>query len=326
MMNKLYLGGKYAYAKILERFKPVWMVAPEYLQLDVNSGKCNNRCVYCNVNPDAAYRTKPQDMSMTVFNDALKATKSFRHILRGVACWMNGDPIIESRLDDMHDLVSEYGYYGIVDSNGTIPARVHALMHPAVRTIRISLSAHNRELYKTVHGTDNFNNVLYMLRYLKAFKKSYQRLFINHMICKQNIDYVNDFLKRFKGYSIQLFPLHSSPLQQNSVDNLVDVSKTIRVNPDSSQVDMHAEIRKKQPCQCWNLQGIGPNGEIMHCVDFPADYNYGTIYDHSLIDAWRKRNRIGVQHPLCQECSLLFPEWRDAKDLRKRWIELNKNT
>jgi len=322
-LNKIYLGGKYLYAKLLDHFKPVWSVAPEYLQLDVNSGKCNNRCVYCNVNPDAAYSTKPQDMPMPVFNDALMATRPFRHILRGVACWMNGDPIIEPRLDDMHEIVSNHGYYGIVDSNGTIPGRAPSLMHPAVRTIRISLSAHNRELYKEVHGTDNFDNVLITLRYLKDAKKSYQRLFINHMICKQNIDYVDDFLRKFKGYNIQLFPLHSSPLQTNSLNNLVDVSKTMRVNSDGSKVDMHAEIRRQQPCQCWNLMGIGPGGEIMHCVDYPADYNYGTIYDHSLIDAWRKRNRIGVQHPLCQECSLLFPEWRDADNLVERWKELN---
>jgi len=323
MMNKLYLGGKYLYAKILGKYKSIWSIAPEYLQLDVNSGKCNNRCVYCNVNPDAAYSTEPQDMSLPVFNDALMATRSFRHILRGIACWMNGDPIIEPRLDDMHDTIHSHGYYGIVDSNGTIPGRAPSLMHPAVRTIRISLSAHNRELYREVHGTDNFDNVLITLRYLKDMKRPYQRLYINHMICKQNIDYVDNFLRKFKGYNIQLFPLHSSPLQQNSVDNLVDVSKTLRVNPDGSQVDMHAEIRRKQPCQCWNLMGIGPRGEIMHCVDYPADYNYGTIYDHSILDAWHKRNSIGVQHPLCQECSLLFPEWRDADNLVERWKELN---
>lgn len=321
-MNKPYLAAKYLYAKALGHLKPVFSIAPEYLQLDVNSGKCNNRCVYCNVHPEAAYATEPRDMPDTVFNDALAATRSIRHILRGVACWMNGDPILEHRLDQMHDTVSHHGYYGIVDSNGTIPERAPALMHPAVRTIRISLSAHTPELYRKVHGTDYFQQVLETLEYLRDNIRPHQRLYINHMICRQNKDHVQDFLEAFSDYTIQLFPLHSSPLQQNSIDNMTAVEKTIRVNPDGTTEDMHAQIRRTQPCQCWNLQGIGPNGEIMHCIDYPAEYNYGTIYDHSLLEAWHKRNQIGVQHPLCHECSLLFPEWRDAENLTERWREL----
>ena len=321
-MSKPYLAAKYLYAKALGHLKPVWSIAPEYLQLDVNSGKCNNRCVYCNVNPDAAYATKPRDMPTSIYRDALKATRPFRHILRGVACWMNGDPILEPRLDEMHNQVAQHGYYGIVDSNGTIPSRAENLMHPAVRTIRISLSAHTPELYRIVHGADHYHQVQETLEYLRSHIRPYQRLYINHMICRQNKDHVQDFLEQFTDYTIQLFPLHTSPLQQNSLDNLANFEKTTRVHPDGTQTDMHASIRRDRPCQCWNLQGIGPDGEIMHCIDYPAEYNYGTIYDRSLQEAWRKRNQAGVQHPLCPECNLLFPEWRDAIDLGKRWRQL----
>jgi len=321
-MSKPYLVGKYLYAKALSRFKPVWSVGPEYLQLDTNSGKCNNRCIYCNVHPEAAYGTEPRDMPAAVFHDALAATHSFRHILRGVACWMNGDPILEPRLDEMHDAVRRHGYYGIVDSNGTIPSRVESLMHPAVRTIRISLSAHTPELYRLIHGTDSYEKVLETLKYIRAFKQPHQRLYINHMVCRQNVDHIQDFLETFKKYTVQLFPLHSSPLQQNSLDNLAAVEKTTRVHPDGTIDDMHAKPRRHMPCQCWNMLGIGPGGEIMHCIDYPAEYNYGTIYDRPLLEAWNKRNAVGVQHPLCQECSLLFPEWRDAEDLEERWRQL----
>lgn len=282
-----------------------WLNYPQNIQFNTQN-HCNLSCAYCNVKRDGAYKEKRGVMDESVFYDTIDMVKPYSKHVKGIALFMNGEPLLEDRFTEFTSyLMKHTPYYGIVDSNGTIPRRASRFLHPQIRKIRISLSAHDRELYKQVHGADKFNEVCETLRFLKKNRLSHQELYINHMVNKHNEIQLSLFLENFKEYTINVFPLHSSSLQTNSLKNIsTTVKEPIQYRPDGSVIKLWDSVRGYKPCQCWDLLGIGLNGEIMHCVDYPAEYNYGTIYETEIKKAWDTRNRIGVKHELCRTCSL----------------------
>ncbi len=114
---------------------------------------------------------------------------------------------------------------------------------------------------------------------------------------------------------IQVFPLHSGPLQTASITSMSEtVQEPFRVYPDGRFEKMWDKIRGIKPCQCWDILGVGLRGEIMHCVDYPAEYNWGNIYDTDLKQAWKERNILGLEHELCKNCNLNLNKVTGTRD------------
>jgi len=280
---------------------PTWRIYPRTIQFDTMN-TCNLDCAYCNVKEGGAYKQPRGEMTPETFHKTLERLHPYRRLVEWIAPFMNGEPLLDKRFTYWCNQLQKHPYRGVVDSNGTLPDKAWKLLHPFLHVIRISLSAHTPELYKEIHGADKFDDVLHTLTILKENVEPHQTLFINHMVCKQNEDNLDEFIKKFRNYTIQVFPLHSSPLQQNSINNLSTLNEPYRVIDGKVWQRMWANLRK--PCQCWDMLGIGLNGELMHCVDYPAEYNYGNIHSTKIIDAWRQRNVQGPYHPLCLSCSL----------------------
>lgn len=284
--------------------KPTWHTFPRSIQLNTHN-YCNLACVYCNVKQDGAYKKPRGKMETKIFYNLLEALEPYSRYVEVISTFMNGEPLLEPRLEEFNDELLRHPYSNVLDSNGTLPDKAPLLIHPAVRTIRISLSADNPELYKKIHGVDYFNEVNETLEYLKKHKLRHQNLQINHMICKQNQHRLKHFIQKYRNYDITVFPLHSGPLQENSIKHDTDLLDEPQKYKDGrNRGSIWDRSLKYKPCQCWDLQGIGKHGEIMHCVDYPEEYNYGTIYNRDLKEAWQLKQRTYTTHELCRSCSL----------------------
>lgn len=291
-------------------FYPTWKIFPRCIQIDINNN-CNIACVYCNVKAGTSFGIKREIMNDKVFYDIILAIEPYKNYIESVALFMNGEPLLDKRLNRFHNYLMDYPYYGIIDSNGVLTEKADNLIHPFIQTIRISLSAHCRNLYDYIHGKDYFENVIETLEYINKNKLPYQNLFINHMICKENYKFLNQFISKFKGYNINLFPLHTGYLQDSSKEHeyrLID--ENIMINEKGEIYYPYNIYRTFKKCQCWDLLGIGIHGEIMDCVDYPSTYNYGTIYETSIRKAWSLRLK-NVENRLCKWCNLYFNEWRN---------------
>jgi wyosine [tRNA(Phe)-imidazoG37] synthetase (radical SAM superfamily) len=221
---------------------------------------------------------------------------------------MNGEPLLEKRLNSFSDYLIDYPYYGILDSNATTKSNLDSLIHPFINVIRISLSAHNKELYEKIHGFNMFNRVINNLHYIKENKLDYQYLQINHMICKYNYKYVDDFTDMFKGFNITLYPLHDGITQKSSkLSNVPNdkriINENINIYENGKKEKAWSRLNYKG-CQCWDLLGIGLHGEIMHCVDYPEYINYGTIYDRNIKEAWIEKINNNKYPNICKNCNL----------------------
>jgi len=109
--------------KGLEKFAPKDF--PGYLAATVFLGGCNFRCPYCH-NADLAARpetlaTLPADYFMS-FLDSRKGW------LEGI-CVTGGEPLVSPDLEALLRVIKDRGLLVKLDTNGSIPARLEALIH-----------------------------------------------------------------------------------------------------------------------------------------------------------------------------------------------------
>ena len=293
---------------------PRWVKAPTCLQFDTHN-YCNLSCVHCNVKQEGSFNIERGTMKDEVY---IKVLEYFRDSKINVATFMNGEPLIEPRLDYFNNLAGSISKSKvIIDTNGTLFEHRYKLVNENIKVVRITINSHLEDIYELIHGKRLLTEAIKTLEWLniKSYGKGVE-ISINHIVNKHNVDYVDDFLKEFEGYKINVFPVHYADSQTASLKHKTIGIRELFTVLENVIVIYPNRIKKAlgEPCQCFNILGIGQKGEIQQCVDFPSIHNYGTIYDTDILDAWKRRLKNGMDNECCNTCSLRFDNWKKVMD------------
>ena len=130
---------------------------------------------------------------------------------------------------------------------------------------------------------------------------------VRYILFKGNASGLVGWFKLFKGFELEVRPLHFGV---NRV-----VSKALGVADDlvsyyrRKKVEYY--IKHKYPCNCLHNLAVGFNGEVMQCCDLPYKYSFGHVEEVDLLEVYYKRLERGLDVEGCRGCNQKNPFWRE---------------
>ena len=299
--------------------KPIWVNQPEHLQFDTQN-TCNLNCEYCNVKINGCYKL-PRGVMPTETYEAVLRYYGHNLGLWCVAPFMNGEPLLDPRLPSLVSKAKEItGAPCAIDTNGTVTRNRQFLLHPNLTNVRFTISAATPETYLKVHGKDLFNEAVNNFRWFNKNKHPNQTAWLHFITTENNVHETEAWLNLFQGCNRTVFPVHTSPLQKNSIKSKSHdwQPRPYAVLSDGTKTFLKPEPSNSlYPCPCWAIMGISWRGEILQCVDYPYKYNYGKVGEVDLTRAWRERNKVGFDNDCCRDCSLKFSNGNNILNSQK---------
>lgn len=298
---------------------PLWVHHPAHIQIDV-SNHCNLSCTYCNVKQDGAFDLPQGEMNDETFSYVLNKIKKEVPGIVGIHPFGNGEPLLDKYLLWRATKIKKVCGVGChIVTNGTVFKNRELLIHPNMIKVRFTISANTSETYARVHGKPLLGEALRTFYYFNDNKFDSQEVAVHYIVTKDNYHEVTDWIKRFKGYRRRIFSVHTHPLQLDSEKTKLNLDMgNLFFDSTGKQYSDISPDNVRLPCQCWDLLAISPFGDIMHCIDFPYSFNYGSVYDVSLLDAWKTRLNTRMETEPCKGCSLRRSSYKKILD---RWYK-----
>lgn len=262
---------------------------PKNMLMELTNG-CNHRCIFCG-NHDQKRRVTVADKKL-FFGILLDAHNEGT---TDVGFYMNGEPLLVPDLCEYVDYAKHVGYdYIYLTTNGALltPDRFERLAIAGISSIKFSVNAATRLLYKEIHGRDDYENV------------------------RHNIIEISR-INREKHYGVSLFiSFIKNSLNHKEIDTLRDTFSAlvdqIYVFDIADQAGFNKDINKLKlpeqtglftswPCAgLFNRLHVTSDGYLDACC---ADYDNSLVVEDlhkmSITDAWNsKRFRSIRKHHL----------------------------
>ena len=132
------------------------------------SNACNHSCLFC---AHQKMKRKVGKMKPEMVESALR--QAYALGTRECGFYATGEPFIVPELPKYIALAKKIGYtYVYLTSNGSLatPEKIRAVIDAGLDSIKFSINAPERKLYKFIHGKDDFNTVVKHLKYLNAYR------------------------------------------------------------------------------------------------------------------------------------------------------------
>lgn len=324
---------------VRERFVgPEWVRHPNNVQIDIhnycNLWQCGKGCIHCNVKPSGGWNLPRGAMPYETMKYVIEYWGI--HGCKSVAPYINTEPLLQEpllsldrpyTLRDVCDLTQKAGMHIELDTNGTLYKNREYLIHPAMKQVRFTFSATNKQTYETVHGAPLYEEAIKTIKWFLKNKLDSQYPMLYFITNKHNKDELQEFIKKWRGKAhLTLYPLHEvDNIQLKSVENLPDnlgywdelTKKIVGETPfqKSRPIDIYpngkAEVRYFGPthaCQGSHSFSVAWTGELLHCTDIPYSFNYGKVFERDMLEVWHERNRNKLNHPACSVCNVKSPE------------------
>lgn len=137
---------------------------------------CNHKCVFC---PHHIKKRKPKFMDSKL---ALRLLKEAYDLgVRRVALFMNGEPFLVKELPMYVKYCKELGFeYVFITTNAAIATKeqIAEVMMAGIDSIKFSINAGTRESYIKIHGCDDYDKAMDLLKFASDFRKK------NNIKCK----------------------------------------------------------------------------------------------------------------------------------------------
>ena len=133
------------------------------------SNACNHACLFC---AHQKMKRKVGKMKPAMVESALR--QAYELGTRECGFYATGEPFIVPELPDYIALAKKIGYtYVYLTSNGALatPERIRAVIDAGLDSLKFSINAPTRELYKFIHGKDDFDTVVEHLKYLHDYRE-----------------------------------------------------------------------------------------------------------------------------------------------------------
>ena len=307
---------------------------PATLQLDLNNHcgmrYCGLNCIYCWPQNQikmgkVPYAEMPMDVVEWVFKDMARY---------GQHMWFWCDFLNGDGLDPGLPAIRKLGkkYAPFVKSQtftcGTRPENAELLCSKELDWINVTLSAPNDAVYRVVHRSTRFQDVLKTMRIISEKRLPHQRLEVHYVINQYNFAYMKEWLTLMKTEFPDWIPKFSplvntgkdDPSNQAcgalSTQDQEDAIKEIGAEPFWNRSELPYHV----PCLLFHNASIDVEGRLLQCCrwDVP-DFYYGNAREYiengySFRDYWMMKLANKLRNPFCDRCNLKAPNWKQKVD------------
>lgn len=260
---------------------------------------CNNKCLFC------ANRKMTREKKYIKPEIVEKALRECYNLgTREVGFYATGEPLINEKLEKYIYLAKNMGYkYVYLTTNGILANkdRIDKLFQSGLDSLKFSINAIDREMYKKIHGTDNFDVVVNNLKEAYCLKKEKykdKRISVSYIMTKYSLEPKNNIKAFFKNISdeVVIDMARNQGGLIREIDYLVDNVENIKL-----------------PCfYVFNSINITCEGYITACcMDFQNYLAYADINKTSIEEAWtcraitelrRKQLCNNIENTICDNC------------------------
>ncbi len=172
--------------------------------IEVSNG-CNHACLFCThqkmkrsvskINKDKAFDILQQAYDLGT---------------REVGFYATGEPFIINDIADYIKKAKEIGYtYVYLTSNGALatPEKIRAVIDAGLDSIKFSINAPQRKLYKFIHGKDDFDAVFEHLKYLNQYRKESgknYKIYVTGILTRFTENLKDKYFEVFGDYADQI--------------------------------------------------------------------------------------------------------------------------
>jgi len=132
------------------------------------SNACNHKCIFC---AHQKMKRKVGRMKPEMVESALR--QAYELGTREVGFYATGEPFLVQELPQYIKLAKDIGYeYTYLTSNGALatPEKIRDVIDAGLDSIKFSINAPEREMYKFIHGRDDYDVVVRHLEYLNQYR------------------------------------------------------------------------------------------------------------------------------------------------------------
>lgn len=147
---------------------------PKSLNIELNS-TCNQKCEFCGVH--GRYAVNPQKPAVMKTEDAKRILDEAARLGIGekeVGFYLVGEAFLHKDLAEVIAYAKSLGFkYTFITSNGSLakPEKMKAVLDAGIDSLRFSVNAADRDMYKEVHGTDDFDTVVENIKFMSSYIK-----------------------------------------------------------------------------------------------------------------------------------------------------------
>ena len=169
------------------------------------SNACNHACIFCaHQKMQRSVKKMDKDLAFDILKQAYDLGT------REVGFYATGEPFIVRDLSDYIKKAKEIGYtYVYLTSNGALatPERIREVIDAGLDSIKFSINAPERKLYKFIHGYDDFDKVVEHLKYLYKYRqetgKNY-KIYITGILTKYTENMQEEYYRLFSHLCDQI--------------------------------------------------------------------------------------------------------------------------
>jgi MoaA/NifB/PqqE/SkfB family radical SAM enzyme len=186
---------------LVRHYPVVSSALPSLVPLAINiTTRCNFNCPHCLREPIDAGKTIIKDMTVKLFEKILRGVKRINY---GEITLTGGEPILHPQFKKLIELVSRYGYYYTLVSNGWFYQEYWPVISQNNKLISISFSVDGAtaEVHDRVRNKPgSFERVIKAIKFFK--KKNIRQIGIQTCLTRQNKHQIPEIINLAKSLRV----------------------------------------------------------------------------------------------------------------------------
>ncbi len=253
---------------------------PGSLNIELNN-TCNHKCEFCGFHGKySTIHIKPSQISIDLVKSILRNAKELGIGRKELGFYMTGEPFLSKSLPEMIEYAKGLGFeYIFLTTNGALatPDVMKQVVDAGLASIRFSVNAADREMYKEIHGRDDFDTVVNNIRFLDEYRRENNiniATSLSCVVCKKNQDGLEEGINKI--FSDIVDDILFIPVVLYRLKDIEEVSRIYKIQEECTEID------KDYVCSMlFNTMYINSDGYVVPCCNEP-------YFDHKIYDLNKK--------------------------------------
>ncbi len=261
---------------------------PGSLNIELNN-TCNQSCIFCPYHGKySSYKIPPAVIPYDMVIKILNQAKKYHIGEKEIGFYLAGEAFLYKDLANVIKYAKNLGYeYIFLTTNGALatPENMESVIDSGISSIRFSINAVDREMYKEIHGKDDFDAVVENIKWVSKYIKHNDLKIVTSISCvitKKTLEIKKKIKEMFTSY----------------VDDIIFIPVLLdRLTCEKSFVNEYSvidnsklEIDKDFVCPLlFDTMYINANLQILPCCESYNCVLYDLKEDLNLKSAWNSK-------------------------------------